>query len=73
VVLVGAASSALCGVFFDEYAAVVEPIGGVYVALVQMAVFPFLVSSAAARTGQLARSGCSARAGRHFFSRGPEL
>jgi proton glutamate symport protein len=44
-VLVGAASGALTGVFFGEYAAVLEPLGGVYVALLQMAVFPFLVSS----------------------------
>jgi proton glutamate symport protein len=44
-VLVGAASGALCGLFFGEYAAVMEPVGGVYVALLQMAVFPFLVSS----------------------------
>jgi proton glutamate symport protein len=44
-VLVGAACGALCGLFFGEYAAVMEPVGGVYVALLQMAVFPFLVSS----------------------------
>jgi Na+/H+-dicarboxylate symporter len=40
-VLVGAASGMLCGVFFGEYAAVVEPIGAVYVALLEMVVFPF--------------------------------
>jgi proton glutamate symport protein len=44
-VLVGAAFGALCGLFFGEYAAVLEPLGEVYVALLQMAVFPFLVSS----------------------------
>jgi proton glutamate symport protein len=44
-VLVGAASGALCGVFFGEYAAVVEPLGAVYVALLQMGIFPFLISS----------------------------
>jgi proton glutamate symport protein len=44
-VLVGAASGVLCGVFFGEYAAVVEPIGAVYVALLEMVVFPFIVSS----------------------------
>ena len=44
-VIVGATSGALCGLFFGEYAAVVEPLGAVYVALLQMAVFPFLVSS----------------------------
>ena len=44
-VIVGAVSGALCGVFFGEYAAVVEPIGAVYVALLEMAVFPFIISS----------------------------
>jgi proton glutamate symport protein len=44
-VLVGAAVGALCGLFFGEYAAVLEPIGGVYVALLEMVVFPFIVSS----------------------------
>ena len=44
-VLVGAAFGALCGLFFGEYAAVLQPLGEVYVALLQMAVFPFLVSS----------------------------
>jgi proton glutamate symport protein len=44
-VLVGAALGALCGLFFGEYAAVLEPLGEVYVALLEMAVFPFLVSS----------------------------
>jgi proton glutamate symport protein len=44
-VIVGAVSGALCGVFFGEYAAVVEPIGAVYVALLEVAVFPFIVSS----------------------------
>ena len=44
-VLVGAAAGALCGLFFGEYAAVLEPIGGVYVSLLEMVVFPFIVSS----------------------------
>jgi proton glutamate symport protein len=44
-VIVGAASGALCGVFFGDYAAVLEPVGGVYVALLQMVVFPFIVAS----------------------------
>ena len=44
-VLAGAALGVLCGVFFGEYAAVLQPIGGLYVALLQMAVFPFLISS----------------------------
>ena len=52
-VLVGAASGALCGVFFGEYAAVVEPLGAVYVALLQMGIFPFLVSSLLHRLGSL--------------------
>jgi Na+/H+-dicarboxylate symporter len=39
-VIVGAAAGALCGMFFGEYAAVLEPVGGVYVALLQMVVFP---------------------------------
>jgi proton glutamate symport protein len=44
-IFVGAACGALCGLFFGEYAAVVQPLGDVYVALLQMAAFPFLVSS----------------------------
>jgi len=44
-VIVGALLGALCGVFFGEYAAVFQPLGDVYVALLQMAVFPFIVSS----------------------------
>jgi proton glutamate symport protein len=44
-VLVGATCGALCGLLFGDYAAVVKPVGGVYVALLQMAVFPFLIGS----------------------------
>jgi proton glutamate symport protein len=44
-VIVGAMSGVACGVFFGEYAAVLEPIGAVYVALLQMVVFPFIVAS----------------------------
>jgi proton glutamate symport protein len=44
-VILGAVSGAFCGVFFGEAAAVVEPLGSIYVALLQMAVFPFIVSS----------------------------
>jgi proton glutamate symport protein len=44
-VIIGAASGALCGVFLGEYAAVMEPLGSVYVALLQMVVFPFIISS----------------------------
>jgi proton glutamate symport protein len=52
-VLIGAACGAFCGLFFGEYAAAVEPLGGVYVALLQMAVFPFLVSSLLHGLGRL--------------------
>lgn len=44
-ILLGASAGILCGVFFGELATVVEPIGGVYIALLQMVVFPFLISS----------------------------
>jgi len=44
-VIVGAAAGVLCGMFFGEYAAVLEPLGGVYVALLQMVVFPFILTS----------------------------
>jgi proton glutamate symport protein len=44
-VIAGAASGALCGVFFGDYAAVLRPVGGVYVALLQMVVFPFIIGS----------------------------
>lgn len=44
-ILLGAALGILCGLFFGELASVVEPLGGVYIALLQMVVFPFLISS----------------------------
>jgi proton glutamate symport protein len=44
-VIVGAASGALVGVFCGDYAAVLEPLGAVYVALLQMVVFPFILTS----------------------------
>lgn len=44
-ILIGATAGILVGVFFGEYASVLEPIGGVYIALLQMVVFPFLISS----------------------------
>ncbi len=44
-ILLGAALGIFCGLFFGELAAVLEPIGGVYIALLQMVVFPFLISS----------------------------
>jgi Na+/H+-dicarboxylate symporter/ABC-type amino acid transport substrate-binding protein len=44
-ILAGATAGILCGVFLGEFASVLEPIGGIYIALLQMVVFPFLVSS----------------------------
>ncbi len=44
-VILGALLGILCGVFFGPYATVLEPIGSVYVMLLQMAVFPFVISS----------------------------
>jgi Na+/H+-dicarboxylate symporter/ABC-type amino acid transport substrate-binding protein len=44
-VIIGALLGILCGAFFGQYAAVLEPIGATYVMLLQMVVFPFLVSS----------------------------
>lgn len=44
-VLVGTAAGILCGVFFGEQASVLEPIGTLYIMLMQMCVFPFIVSS----------------------------
>ena len=44
-VIIGALLGILCGAFFGEYAAVLEPLGAIYVMLLQMVVFPFLVSS----------------------------
>ena len=44
-ILGAALAGAACGVFFGESASALEPIGAVYIALLQMAVFPFLVSS----------------------------
>ena len=44
-VIIGALLGILCGAFFGQYTAVLEPIGATYVMLLQMVVFPFLVSS----------------------------
>jgi proton glutamate symport protein len=44
-VILGAALGTLCGLFFGEDAAIVEPLGAVYVALLQMVVFPFVLTS----------------------------
>jgi proton glutamate symport protein len=44
-VIVGALLGILCGAFFGPYATVLEPVGATYVTLLQMVVFPFLISS----------------------------
>ena len=44
-VIIGALLGILCGAFFGDYAAVLQPIGAVYVMLLQMVVFPFLISA----------------------------
>ncbi len=44
-ILTGASAGIVCGIFFGELASVLEPIGGIYIALLQMVVFPFLISS----------------------------
>jgi len=52
-VIAGALAGILCGAFFGEYAAALEPIGATYVMLLQMVVFPFLVSSLLHGLGRL--------------------
>ncbi|GKX34545.1 MAG: ABC transporter substrate-binding protein [Rhizobiaceae bacterium MnEN-MB40S] len=44
-VIIGALSGIFCGVFIGDYAANLEPFGSIYVMLLQMCVFPFVVSS----------------------------
>jgi Na+/H+-dicarboxylate symporter/ABC-type amino acid transport substrate-binding protein len=44
-VIIGAVLGIGCGVFFGQLATTLEPIGSVYVMLLQMAVFPFIISS----------------------------
>ncbi len=55
-VIIGALLGILCGAFFGEYAAVLEPVGATYVMLLQMVVFPFLISSLLHGLGNLTPS-----------------
>ena len=44
-VIIGAVLGIGCGIFFGQPATTLEPIGSIYVMLLQMAVFPFIISS----------------------------
>ncbi len=55
-VITGALLGILCGAFFGESAAVLEPVGDVYVMLLQMAVFPFLISALLHGLGSLSQT-----------------
>lgn len=58
-VLAGFGLGILCGLFFGEMAAVLDPVGRAYVRLLQMAVLPYIVVSLIAGLGRLSPSQAS--------------
>jgi len=52
-VLIGFALGILCGLFFGEMAAVLQPVGRAYVRLLQMAIIPYITVSLIAGLGRL--------------------
>ena len=55
-VLIGALIGILIGLFFGDHAAVLRPIGTIYVMLMQIVVFPYIICSLLHGLGQLAPS-----------------
>lgn len=52
-VILGAALGVFCGLFFGEGAALLRPIGSVYVKLMEVAVFPYIISALLHGLGRL--------------------
>jgi len=53
-ILIGFALGILCGLFFGEYCAPLEVIGGAFIGLLQMTVLPYIILSLIKGLGQLA-------------------